>query len=74
MRRGESLREYLEREGYPPAKVDEIVGDRHYQLLIKAKALKRWRIAFCVVCFLCMHSRAAVSANAPSRKRERGEF
>ena len=72
---GESVRVWAERVGYPPTKVDEIVAKWHDTMhALKAKALKRWRIMFCLVRFLGMHSRAAVSANAPLRKSKHGEF
>ena len=73
---GESVRVWAVRVGYPPTRVDEIVLIWHDEMHapIKAKALARWRLLFCVVCFLGIHARAVVSANAPSRKRERGEF
>ena len=76
MRPGESVRKWAERVGYPPTKVDEIVAKWHDTMHapVKAKALKRWRFLRCMGRFLFLHSRAVVSANAPSRKLERGEF
>jgi len=49
-------------------------GDVLVKSVIKVNMRRWWRIIRVSVMFLCIHRRAVISANHPTRKRARGEF